>query len=336
VQVGRTGAMTPVAILEPVEVGGVKISRATLHNEDEIKKLQVRIGDTVIVERAGDVIPAVAEVLPELRTGREKEFHFPKTCPICKTLLSKPAGEAVWRCPNQNCSSRKRENLYYFASKKAFDIKGLGDKIIDQLVDENLISDASDLFELKEGDLLPLERFAEKKSQNIIEAIEKSKKIPLSRFIFSLGIRHVGEETALVLANYFGNIESLGKAGAEELRKAPGVGPKVSESIYNWFQLKNNQKFIGNILKEGVEILTPKVQKQKLKGKIFVLTGGLESMTREDVKEKIRLLGGEISESVSKNTDFVIAGDNPGSKFQTAKKLGVKIINEKEFLEMIK
>jgi len=201
-QVGRTGAVTPVAHLEPVQVGGVTITRATLHNEDEIKRLGVKIGDTVIVERAGDVIPAVAKVLTELRTGKEKEFHFLKTCPVCSAKLIRPEGEAIWRCPNPKCPARRRENLYFFASKKAFDIEGLGPKIIDQLVDENLISEAADIFELKEGDLIPLERFGVRSAQNLVAAIQKSKEIPLARFIYSLGIRHVGEETAIDLANY--------------------------------------------------------------------------------------------------------------------------------------
>ena len=256
-QVGRTGAVTPVAHLKPVQVGGVTITRATLHNEDEIKRLGVKIGDTVIVGRAGDVIPDVVKVLPDLRTGKEREFHFPKNCPVCEAKLKRPESEVVWRCPNPNCGARKRESLYHFTSKKAFDIEGLGPKIIDQLIDENLISSAPDLFELKEGDLIPLERFAEKKTQNIIEAIKKSKKISLARFIFSLGIRHVGEETAIALANYLssvsedgdemkfhrlGSIEKLKKTTKEELEKIPDIGPEVSESIYDFFQEKRNHK----------------------------------------------------------------------------------------------
>ena len=243
-QVGRTGAITPVAHLKPVQVGGVLITRATLHNEDEIKKLGVKIGDTVIVERAGDVIPAVAKVLSELRNGKEKDFHFPKNCPVCGTKLLKPEGEVVWRCPNLNCQARKREFLYHFTSKKAFDVAGLGPKIIDQLMDENLIGRAPDLFELKEGDLTPLERFAEKKAKNIVEAIQSRKKISLPRFIYALGIRHVGEETAIALSDYFGSIDKLKESFKEELEKILDVGPEVSESIYNWFQQKRNQRLL--------------------------------------------------------------------------------------------
>jgi DNA ligase (NAD+) len=335
VQVGRTGAVTPIAYLKPVQVGGVTITKATLHNEDEIKRLGVRIGDTVIVERAGDVIPAVAKVLPELRTGKEKKFYFPKICPVCRTKLVRPLGEAIWRCPNPNCPARKRENLYFFASKKAFDIEGLGPKIIDQLLDENLISQAPDLFELKEGDLIPLERFAEKSAKNLVEAIQKSKEIPLSRFIYALGIRHVGEETAIDLANYFGSLENLKKASKEELEKIPDIGGKVSESIYKWFQLKRNQKFIDDLLKAGIKILPPEKIGKKLEGKTFVFTGTLKTMTRSEAEKRIRLLGGHPSNSVSKQTDFVVVGSEPGSKLEKAKQLGVKIINEKEFLKLL-
>lgn len=350
-QVGRTGAVTPVAHLKPVQVGGVTITRATLHNEDEIKRLGVKIGDTVIVGRAGDVIPDIIKVLPELRTGKEREFHFPKNCPVCEVKLERPESEVVWRCPNPNCGARKRESLYHFTSKKAFDIEGLGPKIIDQLIDENLISSAPDLFELKEGDLIPLERFAEKKTQNIIEAIQNSEKIPLVRFIYALGIRHVGEETAIALANYLssvsedgdemkfhrlGSIEKLKKATQEELEKIPDVGPEVSKSIYDWFKAKSNQKLIDDLIRAGVKILPLERVGKKLTGRTFVLTGTLETITREKAKEKIRLLGGEISETVSKKTDFVVVGKGPGLKLVIAKKLGIKTISEKEFLEMIK
>lgn len=336
VQVGRTGAITPIAILEPVLVGGVKISRATLHNEDEIKRLGVKIGDTVIVERAGDVIPAVAKVITELRTGKEKEFHFPRTCPVCETELVKPEGEAVWRCPNSNCPARKRENLYFFSSKKAFNIEGLGPKIIDQLMDENLISRAPDIFELKEGDLIPLERFGEKSAQNLILAIEKSKEIPLSHFIYALGIRHVGEETAINLADYFSNISRLTNVSRPELEKIPDIGPKVSESIYQWFQSKTNQKLIKDLIKVGIKIIEPPEVAKKLAGKTFVFTGSLEAMAREAAKEKIRMAGGEVSESVSKKTDYLVLGKEPGSKLEKAKRFNVKTITEKELLEILK
>ena len=337
IQVGRTGALTPVAYLKPVQVGGVTISKATLHNEDEIKRLGLKIGDTVIVGRAGDVIPDVIKVLPELRTGKEKEFHFPKYCPSCKTKIVKSAGEVAWRCPNPNCFSRKREYFYHFVSRGAFDIAGFGPKIIDRLIDEGLVSDPADLFELKEGDLLPLERFAEKSAQNLISAIQSKKEITLPRFLFALGIRNVGEETAHDLFEYIGSLEKLKKASLEKLQKIADIGPVVAKSIYFWFKEKRNLELLEKIKRAGVKIIIEKkMKRQSLKGKIFVLTGVLESMTREKAKEKIRLLGGETSESVSKKTDYMVIGKEAGLKYEEAKKLGIKLIEESEFLGMLK
>jgi len=347
-QVGRTGAVTPVAVLKPVVVSGVKISRATLHNEDEIKRLGVKIGDTVIVGRAGDVIPDVIQALPELRTGKEEEIRFPKICPACGTKLIKSEGEVIWRCPNPKCPARKREYFYHFVSGGAFDIIGLGQKIIDKLLDAGLISDPADLFKLEIGDIIHLESlprrkpkaflrgFAEKSAQNLISAIQAKKKITLARFIYSLGIGQVGEETAIDLASHFGCLTRLSNASKEELEKILDIGPEVSESIYNWFRQKRNQKLIDDLLKVGVKILLPEKVSKKLIGKTFVLTGSLETMTREEAKEKIRQWGGEISESVSKKTDYVLVGKEPGLKYQIAKKLGVKTINEEQFLRMLK
>lgn len=333
-QVGRTGAITPVAILKPVQIAGVTITRATLHNEDEIKKLGVKILDTVVVGRAGDVIPDIVKVLPELRTGKEKEIKFPKNCPVCGKTLQKPEKEAVWRCQNPKCPAKEREYFYHFVS--VFDILGLGPKIIDRLLDEGLVSDPADLFLLKEGDLIPLERFAEKSAQNLISAIQSKKKINLAQFIFALGIRNVGEETALDLAEHFGSLEKLKSASFEELQKIKDIGPVVAKSIYDFFHQKRNLEFLEKLKKVGIEIIEEKKQKyQPLKRKIFVLTGTLETMTRQEAKEKIRKLGGEISESVSKNTDFLVLGKDPGSKYQKAKQLGVKIIEEKEFLKLL-
>ncbi|RLC39631.1 MAG: NAD-dependent DNA ligase LigA [Candidatus Nealsonbacteria bacterium] len=338
VQVGRTGAVTPVAHLKPVEVGGVTITRATLHNEDEIKRLGVKIGDTVIVGRAGDVIPEVVKVLKELRTGKEKEFKMPKVCPVCGERLVRPEGEAIWRCPNPNCQARQRRYLYHFVSKGAFDIEGLGPKIIDQLLDESLISDPCDIFELKEGDLIPLERFAEKSAKNLIQAIQSKKEISLARFIYALGIPGVGEETAQDLAEYFGSLDKLKKATLEELLAIKDIGPETANSIYSFFREKRNLLLLKRLLKAGVKIISPPKTKisKTLEGKTFVFTGGLKRFTREEAKEKVRQLGGEVSESVSKKTDFVVVGENPGSKLQKAKKLGVKTISEEEFLELLK
>lgn len=353
-QVGRTGAVTPVAVLKPVEVGGVKISKATLHNEDEIKKLGVKIDDTVIVGRAGDVIPEVIQVLPELRTGKEREINFPRNCPICGQKLEKLEGEAIWRCKNPKCSAKERRYFYHFVSKGAFDIVGLGPKIIDKLINTGLILDPADLFKLKIRDILPLESlprrprsffekggvlrgFAEKSADNLIKAIQEKKRITLPRFIYALGIRNVGEETSQSLAEYFGSLEKLKQVKIEDFQKVKDIGPVVAESIYDWFSKQRNLNFLKKLKKVGVEIIEEKKSAfQSLKGRIFVLTGTLETMSREKAKEKIRILGGEVSESISKKTSFLVVGKEPGSKYEQAKRLGVRIINEKEFLEMLK
>lgn len=338
VQVGRTGVLTPVAFLKPVKVGGVTISRATLHNEDEIKRLGVKIGDTVIVGRAGDVIPDIVKVLPDLRTGKEKEFKMPTHCPVCGTKVEKVPGEVAYRCPNPNCFAKQRRYFYHFVSKGAFDIEGLGEKIVDLLLEKGLVSTPADLFRLKEGDLVPLPGFAEKSAKNLVEAIQSRKKISFPRFIYALGIPNVGEETAIDLANHFGTLEKLKKAKMEDLEKIQDIGPIVAKSIYEWFSNKRNQKFLEDLEKVGVEIEYKKPSKKtaKLKGLKFVLTGELESMTRKEAKEKIRELGGEVSESVSKKTNFLVLGKNPGSKYEKAKKLGIKIIGEQEFLKLLK
>jgi len=337
IQVGRTGAITPVAYLKPVKIGGVTISRATLHNEDEIKRLGLKIGDTVVVGRAGDVIPDIVKVLPELRTGKEKEFHLPKRCPACGTKLVKPEGEVVWRCPNRKCFAKMRRYFYHFVSKGAFNIVGLGHKIIDRLIDANLISDPADLFKLEVGDILSLERFAEKSAKNLIKAVQSKKQITLSRFIYALGIRNVGKETAKDLSENFQTLEKLKTAALEELQKIENIGPVVAKSIFDWLSLKKNLEFLKKMEKDGIEIIMEKkIKHQPLKGKTFVLTGTLKTITRQDAKEKIRSLGGEISESVSKKTDFVVVGEEPGSKFKIAKELGLKIISEKDFLQMLK
>jgi len=346
VQVGRTGALTPVAILKPVQIGGVTISRATLHNEDEIKRLGLKIGDTVIVGRAGDVIPDVKKVLKELRSGREKGFHFPKE--FCGQKVVRISGEAAHKILHpEKCGLVNRRRLYHFVSKAAFDMEGVGPKIIDAALDNNLISDAADLFNLEDGDLLPIERFAEKSAQNIINSIQKSKTIDLYKFIFALGIAHIGEETAIdvgkkliahkAIKNPRDLIESTQKFNLDDWQKIPDVGPKVAESIFNYFKDKENINLIKKLDNSGVKIISPKmsVASLKLKGKIFVLTGGLQTLTREEVKDRIRELGGDISSSVGSSVDYAVAGSEPGEKYDKAKKLGIKIIDEKEFLKII-
>jgi DNA ligase (NAD+) len=349
-QVGRTGVLTPVAILKPVQIGGTTITRATLHNFDEIKRLEIKIGDTVIVGRAGDVIPDIVKPLKDLRSGREKEIKVPKICPVCGSNVIKIGGEVAYKCADKNCGAILRERIYHFVSKKAFNIVGVGPKIIDKLLDAGLITDAADLFKLKKEDIVPLDGlprtepkvlvpgFAEKSAENIIKSIQSKKEIKLEKFLFGLGILQVGEETAVDLSKRFGSVDKIKDATKEELEKINDVGPKVANSIYGWFREKRNLDFLQKLKKAGIVITNQKskIKNQKLTGKTFVLTGEMESMTRDEAKEKIRELGGEVSGSVSKNTNFVVAGSDPGSKFDKAQKLGVKIINEKEFLKLIK
>ncbi len=348
-QVGRTGALTPVAIMEPVSIGGITVSRASLHNFDEIQRLGVKINDTVVVSRAGDVIPQITKVLTDLRTGREKEFKIPKTCPMCNSTVEKDKDGVIYRCSNKNCFARTRESLDHFVSKAAFDIRGVGPKIIDRLLEESLIHDASDLFELKEGDLAALERFGEKSAQNIIKSIQTHKKVELHRFIYSLGILHVGEETAILLSDKISRspspisdisnlIGAMQKINQEELQEISDIGPKVSESIFHWFHNEKNVEFLKKLEKAGIKLIIEEKgkEKQKFKGLTFVLTGGLSSLGREEAKEKIRDLGGKSTSSVSKEVDYVVAGTEPGSKYEKAKKLGLKIIDEEEFLKMLK
>jgi DNA ligase (NAD+) len=347
VQVGRTGVLTPVAVMRPVEVGGTTITRATLHNADEIARLGLKIGDTVIVSRAGDVIPQVTKVLKELRTGKEKEFRMPKVCPVDGAKVIRDG--AAYRCSNPYCGARLRESLRHFVSKQAFDIEGLGPKIIDRFIDEGLISNAADFFTLKAGDIAVLERFGEKSAENLVSEIASKKQISLAKFINALGIFHVGEETANLLAQAISNyqsqiskptdiIEALSKITLDDLQKIPDIGPKVAESIYNWFHTKNNIKLLEKLSNVGISFIHAKTAKSigKFNGLSFVLTGALNSMSREEAKEKIRSFGGNVSESVSKKTSYVVVGAEPGSKLDKAKRLGVKIIDEKEFLRMIK
>lgn len=349
VQVGRTGALTPVAVMRAVNVGGVTITHASLHNADEIERLGLKIGDTVIVQRAGDVIPQITTVLKDLRTGREKAFKMPTHCPVDGSPVVRDG--AISRCSSRTCAAQHREQLYHFASRAAFNIEGLGPKIIDKFLDEGLISDAADIFELQKGDIAALERFGEKSAENIVEEVVLKKKVTLPRFLYSLGILHVGEETAITLAKHFDfphkngtvSIRDIAKLfeglSLDDLQQVPDVGPKVAQSIYDWFREKRNISLIERFEKAGVEVATlprASVHGGALEGKSFVITGSLESMSREQAKECIRALGGDASESVSKKTSYLVAGSEPGSKFEKAKRLGVKIVDEKEFLELIK
>ena len=338
-QVGRTGVITPVARLRPTLVAGSTVSRATLHNEDEIKRLDIRIGDTVILQKAGDVIPEIVAVMKELRTGKEKVFMFPKKIDACggDGRIERIPGEAAWRCVNKNSFAQQKRKFYHFVSKIAFNIDGCGPRILDVLLENNLISNYDDIFTLKRGDLLNLPRFAEKSVDNLLESIENSRKVSLARFLVSLSIPQVGEETAIDIANHFKTIDKIKESKIEELQQINGVGDVVGQSVYEWFKDKENGKLVDRLLNQvEIEKVENYVGKAgKLSGKSFVLTGTI-SMSRDEAKEKIRALGGDISESVSSKTSYVIAGENPGSKLDKAQKLGVPIIDEKEFLKMIK
>ena len=338
-QVGRTGVLTPVAHLRPVSVAGSVVSRATLHNEDEIKRLDVRIGDTVILQKAGDVIPQVVSVLKEMRTGNEKVFKYPKKVKACggDGSIEKIPGQVAYRCVNKNSYEQQKRKFYHFVSKKAYDIDGLGPSIIDVLLEENLVSSYDDIFSLKKGDLLSLPRFAEKSVNNLLEAIEKAREIELARFLVGLSIDQVGEETTIDLAKHFGSLEKIQKASLEELESVYGIGDVVAKSVYEWFRDEQNrellERLLGQVKIKNVGGRT--AHKKKLEGKKFVLTGTMEGMSRDEAKEKIRSLGGDISSAVSKAVDYVVAGENPGSKYDKAVELGVKILNEQDFVKLI-
>jgi len=338
-QVGRTGVLTPVAHLRPVSVAGSVVSRATLHNEDEIKRLDVRIGDTVILQKAGDVIPQVVSVLKEMRTGDEKVFKYPKKVEACggDGSIEKIPGQVAYRCVNKNSYEQQKRKFYHFVSKKAYDIDGLGPSIIDVLLEENLVSSYDDIFSLKKGDLLSLPRFAEKSVNNLLEAIEKAREIELARFLVGLSIDQVGEETTIDLAKHFGSLEKIQKASLEELESVYGIGDVVAKSVYEWFRDEQNrellERLLGQVKIKNVGGRT--AHKKKLEGKKFVLTGTMEGMSRDEAKEKIRSLGGDISSAVSKAVDYVVAGENPGSKYDKAVELGVKILNEQDFVKLI-
>jgi DNA ligase (NAD+) len=336
VSVGRTGTLTPVAILDPDRVAGVEVSRATLHNEDEVRKKDVRIGDTVIIQRAGDVIPEVVSVIESRRTGKEEPFMMPDRCPVCGSKVERPEGEAAHRCTNLACPAQIKETLAHFASKGGMDIEGLGYRFLEQMADKKLIEDPADLYFLKKEDLMKMDRMGDKLAQNLLDAIDKSRKPGLSSLIYSLGIRNVGTHLADVLARNFKSIENLANQAIEDLTSVHEIGPVVAESIYNFFHNPKNLKVLEKLQKGGVVFPAEKspATETPLAGKTFVLTGGLESMTRDEARRTIESLGGRVSSSVSKKTDFVIAGKDPGSKYGEAVRLGVKTLNEPEFRKL--
>lgn len=349
VQVGRTGVMTPVAILEPVVIRGATIQHATLHNYDEIVRLGVKIGDTVVVTRSGDVIPKILKVLMNVRTGKEEPFIMPTKCPIDGSPIVRDG--VYYRCSNQNCGAARTRSLHHLVSKGAFNIEGLGPKIIDRFIDEGLINDAGDIFALKKDAIATLPSFGEKSAENIVREVNEKKDVPLKRFLYALGILHVGEETAELLGNYLVSNKLLSKTKhtprevftvcaqltREELESISDIGPQVSKSIYEWFHNLKNKNLLEKLTKNGVvTVIEKKNTSQKLRGKTFVLTGSLEGMSRDKTKEAIKKQGGSVSSSVSSKTDFLVAGDDPGSKYKRAKELGVTILNESEFLKKLK
>jgi DNA ligase (NAD+) len=340
INVGRTGSLNPYAILEPVRVGGVVISSAALHNEEDIHRKDIRIGDWVVVQRAGDVIPEIVEPIISRRTGKEKVFSMPSRCPVCGSEVIKPEGEAMHRCTNAACPSQALERIKHFVSREAMDIDGVGDKLCQALFEAGLIKDVADLYYLTKEQLLGLERMADKSASNVLNSIEGSKDRPLARVIFALGILHVGEQYAELLAKRFNSIDALAKASQEELSTIPSIGPKIAESIVAFFRQKGNRRIIEKLRKAGVRLEREEVKEAKpeelpLAGLEFVLTGKLESFPRSEAEAKIKALGGKASSDVTRKTSYVVVGADPGSKLAKAEKLGVKTLSEAEFLEML-
>ncbi len=335
VQVGRTGALTPVAHLQPVQVAGTTVARATLHNADEIKRLDVRVGDTVILEKAGDIIPDVKQVLIELRPKTSKTWKMPTHCPVCATTVKRVEGEVITFCPNQHCPARQREGLYHFVSKKAFDITGFGPSTIDVLIEENLVHEPADIFKLKANQLNGLPLFAELKSDKLVAAIDVGRKVRIDRLIYALGIRHVGEQTAIDVARHFGTMEKLIRATDETLQQVPNIGTVVAESMAGWLTSSRNIKILTNLLKEVSVQPMPKEQRSGLTGKIVVITGSLETMSRDEAEEAVRQAGGKISSSVSAKTSYVVVGADPGSKANKAKQLNLVILSETAFKKLL-
>lgn len=333
VQVGRTGALTPVAVMEPVRVGGVEVSRATLHNQDEIDRLDVRVGDTVIIQRAGDVIPEVVHVVTSKRKDTEKRFRMPSKCPVCGAEVVKE--EVIYRCIGLDCPAQLKGRIKHFASKRAMDIDGLGVKLVDQLVDKGLVKDVADLYYIKKNELIALERMADKSAQNIIDAIEKSKTKPLGKFLFALGILHVGETTAEDLAGHFSQLDDFFQLSEEDLMKVEGIGPEVSASVVQFFRDKKNRESIERLKRAGIKLIEPSAKERgRLASKTFVFTGTLKSYGRDEARNLVESLGGVTASSLSKKVDFVVVGEDPGSKVDKARELGIKILSEEEFKKM--
>jgi len=337
VNVGRTGALTPVALLEPVRVGGVEVSRATLHNEAELRKKDVRIGDRVVVQRAGDVIPEVVKIITSHRTGKEKAFVMPDRCPVCGSKVERAEGEAIHRCTGIDCPAQIKENLAHFVSKAAMNMDGLGHKFLEQMIDKKIIEDQADLYFLKKEDLMKMDRMGDKLAENILKAIDGSRNPGLTNLIYALGIRNVGYHLAGVLAKHFKSIDTLARQSTEDLAGVHEIGPVVAESIYNFFRNPRNLSVLKKLKEGGVTFPVEKTPEKEtpISGKTFVLTGGLESFTRTDARKTIEDMGGRVASSVSKKTDFVIVGKAPGSKYDDALRLGIQILDENDFRKII-
>ncbi len=336
VQVGRTGALTPVAVMKPVKIAGVEISRATLHNQDEIDRKDVRIGDWVVIQRAGDVIPEVVKVIESKRTGTEKKYHLTDKCPVCDSHVLRIEGEAVHRCQNHSCPAQLKEGIRHFASKGAMDIEGLGEKLIDQLVEKGYVKDVADIYLLTIEQLAGLERMAEKSARNIVAAVEATKEVDLARFLYALGIRFVGEHVAHVLAQELNSINNLKSASNERLQQVYEIGPQVAESVRQYFNEKHNLDTVERLVKAGVKVQEVEVSKNdKFLGKTFVFTGALQNTTRSEAEKLVESFGGRAASAVSGSTDFVVIGENPGSKAQKADALGIQVLTEEEFQKLV-
>jgi DNA ligase (NAD+) len=334
--VGRTGAVTPVALLDPVQVGGVTVSRATLHNEDEIKRKDLRLGDMVLVQRAGDVIPEVVKPIPERRQGNEQTIRMPTVCPECGHDLIRPAGEAVTRCPNPHCPAQRIQSLIHYAGKAGMDIEGLGQKVMEQLYTLRLVRDIPDLYTLKGEELARLEGWGEKSAQNAIAAIKKSKNATLTRFLTALGIRYVGEVTAQLLASRFGSLKRLAAASEEEFLEVEGIGPQVATSLHQYFQDPEVQAMHARLKDLGLELAVPAAEANlPLSGAVFLFTGGLSSFSRDEAKARVKERGGAVAGTISKKVTHVVVGDKPGSKLRKAQEMGLNILSEEEFRQLL-